>query len=270
LNAYVSAPTLKQYRKAVDDMLKQFEALPSVRGKARDQEIIEIAYAWAAQVYRFARAILVLADAGFEHEAQVLARSMLEYTITLHWLVEVRDRGVKAVMRLHQRALRNIQETASKGEGMLLPADAIDSVLSVDVPQVDEEDTLRRFEEICAEHGIVHNLYLAYRVMSAVAHPSYSAVAEYVEVDEETGEVTMLRADPPPRAGSAVSWAAHCLVWTGRALDKLLSDRPLRKELQRIARQIETVRVLPERGLPRKRTAKKKAAAKKAPAKKDS
>ena len=47
-------------------------------------------------------------------------------------------------MRRHQQSLQNVKASAAKGIGMLLPDEAIDSVLDIDIPKVDEEDTLRR------------------------------------------------------------------------------------------------------------------------------
>ncbi len=103
---------------------------------------------------------------------------MLEYTITLHWLIEVGDDAVDALMSEHQRALKVASEKADLG--LELPEDAIREILDVDVPKVAEQDTLRRFERVCEELGVAHNLYIVYRVECAAAHPTLAAASVYL------------------------------------------------------------------------------------------
>ena len=108
----------------------------------------------------------------------MIARSMLEYTVILHWVLEVGDDAVDALMSEHQRSLKAASKKADPDLG--LPMEAIQEILSVEVREVDEQDTLRWFEGVCRELGVESNLYVVYRVMCAVAHPTISAAAAYL------------------------------------------------------------------------------------------
>lgn len=244
------ALTTEDYRQAIQEMLDLFDALPQVSVKSRNVRLVQVAHGWANQIYRFARAILVLSDSGFEHEARVIVRSMLEYTITLHWLIEVGDDGVDAVMAEHQRSLRNASEKADPG--LEMPKDIIRQVLDFEVPAVTEQETLRRFEQVCEELGIEQNLYIVYRVECSIAHPTFAAASEYLV--ERPDELTPAFVTKPSDETAVIALAAHCLVWAGRSLDSLLKDRPLREPLQKIARRIESARALPHRQVRAKRS----------------
>ncbi len=155
-------PSADDYRRAVEETLALFEALPSVEVDRDNVWQLQIAHGWATQANRFARCILVLSDGGFAHEARVIVRSLLEYAITLHWLVQVGDDAVSAVMAEHQRAIRVAADQAAFD--LPFPTEAIREVLDVEVPKVDEQDTLRHFIEICKNLGVDRDLYIVYRV----------------------------------------------------------------------------------------------------------
>lgn len=241
--------TEEEYRQAIEEMLEIFESLPQISVRARNARLVEVAYGWSIQIHRFARAILQLSDSGFANEARVLVRSMLEYTITLQWLVEVGDSAIDAAIREHQRSLKAATEQADLG--MELPEEVIRKILDLEIPPVAEQATLRRFEQICKDLGVAHNLYIVYRVESSVTHPTLAAATEYLV--EQPGEQNLgFVTRPTGIGGAAIALAAHCLVWAGRSLDSVLNDRPLRDPLKRIARRIDAAPVLPHR-LPSKK-----------------
>lgn len=232
------------YRRAIGEMLHEFAQLPSLSVHVKNQRLIQIAYGWCSQVYRFGRAVTCLVDNGFGHESEATVRSMLEYTITLHWLVQVGDRGVDAVFRRHQASLRAIEGSARGGNEELIPPDLVADILAQDVPKVDEEGTLRRFEAICRELGLDHNLYVVYRLQCGLTHPTFTAAATYID---ETGDSVQFLDVPRSRGNGNLAMAAHCMVWAGRAFDELLVGRPLRRHLQRTARSIGSALTLPHR-----------------------
>jgi hypothetical protein len=246
----VAGDDTQAHRKAIDRMVAMCGGLGSVDIKGRNSRLFLIAYGWTAQVYRFAQALLVLVDAGFEHEARVLVRSILEYTITLDWLTKVGENGVDAVVRQHQRSMKAIHASTDPVFKNPEMEAALRAVLAADVPKVDEEEALRVFKTICEELGIDETLYIVYRVECSFSHPTLAAASEY-DATLENGGAPAVRVTPTGGLG-VVALTAHCLVWAGRALDTLLVNRPLRKELQEIARSIGCAPTLPHRTPPPK------------------
>src|SRR5271170_6087299 len=94
------------FRTAIEELISLYETLPATEVDVENARLMQVAHGWTAQIFRFAKSILVLADSGFGHEADVIARSMLEYTVILHWVLEVGDDAVDALMSEHQRSLK--------------------------------------------------------------------------------------------------------------------------------------------------------------------
>ena len=233
------------FREAVNQLLDLSNTLGTVEFSEEDGRLIQLAHGWTAQVFRFARSILVLVDSGFAHEATVMARSMLEYTVMLHWVLEVGDEAVDAIMKEHQRSLRATSDKADPG--LELPMEAIQEILDTEIPEVDEQDTVRWFEGVCRELGVAHNLYIVYRTMSAIAHPTFAAAAAYL-VDLGEDMLPGFKTEPSNGAGTGdIPLAATCLVWAASSLDSLLDGRPMQEPIERIANRIGTVPSLPPR-----------------------
>lgn len=231
------------FRTAIEELISLYETLPATEVDVENARLMQVAHGWTAQIFRFAKSILVLADSGFGHEADVIARSMLEYTVILHWVLEVGDDAVDALMSEHQRSLKAASKKADPDLG--LPMEAIQEILSVEVREVDEQDTLRWFEGVCRELGVESNLYVVYRVMCAVAHPTISAAAAYLV---DLGDSVPSGFKPEPSGGlEAVPLAASLLVWAASSLDSLLEGRPMEESIEGIAARIETVPHLPPR-----------------------
>src|SRR5712692_7845762 len=75
-------------------------------------QLMGCAWGLYAQVYRHARAALVLTDAAMEHEAHVHLRAALEHAIMLHWVVERGDAGVEAILASQERQVGRSIKTA--------------------------------------------------------------------------------------------------------------------------------------------------------------
>lgn len=93
-----------------------------------------------------ARAVRLLVDSGMPHEAVPLARSVLEYTIVLHWTIERGEGGVDAMLANQRKRVNAFLEHA-KGTSLMIPPKFREELESADVG-VDEEETMKAFEQI--------------------------------------------------------------------------------------------------------------------------
>lgn len=140
-------PEPKIYRHILDELLREFEE--STAPTYRDNypiRILSCALGLYAHIHRMARAVRLLVDSGMPHEAVPLARSVLEYTIVLHWTIERGEGGVDAMLANQRKRVNAFLEHA-KGTSLMIPPKFREELESADVG-VDEEETMKAFEQI--------------------------------------------------------------------------------------------------------------------------
>jgi hypothetical protein len=239
---------VRQARVLCEQLQREFEevTLETKRGNSR---LLPLAYAWANQVHRYVGAALVLLDRGFAHEALVLQRQAVEFTVRLHWLVKVGDSAVDTVVADHQRSLSTLAVDAAGGP-LGLPQEFLDEWSG---SAADDVYAFGSFREACEAFGLTDSLYTLYRHLSQFAHPTWGAAITYLH-DRGKDEVVGVRVEPKPAWENAPLMLARLLVWSARDLDDLLIGKPRRRRLQQAARTLESRPVLPYlRGQPRKR-----------------
>ncbi len=233
-------PELSLYRHIVDVLLAEHEA-SDPPGINDGYPIHQLSCVWGiyAQIHRFGRAAVMLSDNGMGHEANILVRAMLEYTVLLHWAIDRGDDGVDAVLANQSKQMRNWVKN-TKGTSFVIPPD-IAAELGSDQPGIDESKAVRTFKEMCGQID-VQDLYTVYGIYSLFVHPTFTTSNIYCDTsDNEAG----LRLRPSGDSRSSISLIAHCLIWAGRAFDRLTPGHPREDDLENLARQIKARPILP-------------------------
>ena len=190
-----------------------------------------------AQIYRHARAALVLTDAGMAQESHVLVRVALEHTILLHWVVERGDAGVDAMLNTQSQSVNKSIKTMRTAE-LVVPREVEEEIQRI-APDVPEGEIVGQFRRVCEQLGIL-DLYVVYGVESTFVHPSIPTINAYCD------ERGMLRTTPQldiHRGNFAL--LAPCLIWAGRDLDSLIEGQPAAEGLERLATTIGCQPALP-------------------------
>jgi hypothetical protein len=126
----------------------------------------------------------------------------------------------------------------ARGTAMEVP-EAIAGEITASFDGVDATKAASNFSNICGEVGC-GDLYWVYGILSQSVHPSVSTSNAYIE--PESGALRLT-----PRLGypASVQMIAHCLIWAQRDLDKILPDPAGAQGLEKLARAIGAVPVLP-------------------------
>ena len=201
-----------------------------------------IACAWGlyAQVHRHARAAIVLTGAVMDHEAHLHARAVLEHTVLLHWVVERGQPGVDSILANQAAQVSRSVRTAHDASLALGPE--IEQAMDATTARTDEKKATRVFRKVCEELGIL-DLYSIYGVESQFVHPSVLTINAY---SGPPGQRPALRLAPEGdlhRGNFAL--LAPCLIWSGRALDRLVPGQPKAQQLEALAKSMGAAAVLP-------------------------
>lgn len=162
----------------IDDFFGLYDSSTSIDVAPDHVKSGIFAHGWYTAVRRTARACLVLAADGYEHEAAPLRRSMIEHALALHWLADASDAAVDALLRAHQNRLQKMREPMSAGDWSV-PIDVLDSFLDAQVPS-SPEDRYLAFKHLCDRYE-QPALYVAWLTETAFCHPSYSSAVAYTK-----------------------------------------------------------------------------------------
>jgi hypothetical protein len=236
-------PDLDLYRHIADVLLKEHEtSTPPAESSGYPERLLGCIWGLYAQIHRYGRAAVMLIDNGMGQEAIVLTRSMLEYTVMLHWIVERGDSGVDAFLASQQRKITAWLHHAD-GTSLTIPPDLRQELTSGE-PGIDEKKTAGAFEKVCREIR-AGDLYAVYAFECLFVHPSVSTSNAYCK----TSPVGDHRLTLEPVSGdhsSYIALIAHCLIWAGRDFDRITPGQPRAEGLERLAQEVEARPVLPE------------------------
>ena len=226
------------YRQIVDVLLAEHgKSTPPQPRDADTARKLAVAWGLYCQVYRLARSAMMLADSGMDQEGLVLVRVMLEHTIVLHWVVERGDDGIDA---MHANQSKQMVRTFDRARGTAMEVpEAIAGEITASFDGVDVTKAASNFSRICGEVGC-DDLYWVYGILSQSVHPSLSTSNAYI--DPASGALRLT-----PRLGypASVQMIAYCLIWAQRDLDRLVPDPARAQGLEKLARAIGAVPVLP-------------------------
>ncbi len=171
-----------------------------------------------------------------------------------HWVSITGDSGVVSRYAEDDRLLK-VMLNEARGR----PQDVMASTWNLDLLQelidsrepvgVNDEKVVQKVEQICDQIGVKNSLYPAYRMLSWFAHPTTHTTSMFLQaLDDGT---FALRDKPAGVAPDAmVSMLTHCVYWSRRVLDDLLTGRRYETWLDGIASSIQVIPRRPERRAP--------------------
>jgi hypothetical protein len=227
------------HRSIVEVLVAEYErAVPPVSIPGVSHDVLACTWGFYAQIHRLGRSLLILADNGMGHETHILARVALEHTILLHWLVERREVGAKAILASQSGNVARHINLAQEAK-MYLSPEIEQGMLDAAKNLPSEEKAVGHFKDICKQLGLLE-LYFVYGVESGFVHPSLVTVNSYLD---DSGKPT----NEPQRIihRSNMALLAYCLIWANRDLDKLMPGQPRAEELEKLAKSVEAVPMLP-------------------------
>ncbi len=168
-----------------------------------------------------------------------LVRSMFENALTAQWLVV---RGPKA---LPGWLRAGAQKKVTMGKSMLtagwtgMTPRLVDELQSR-VPEPEElAAQARSFEQVLNDFQAGPMLYVVYRHLSGLSHPSLDLVDSYSHVDPENREKVSLRRTASAEGLGNYAWTVvWALVWSRAALDSVTHRGPARQFLDAVAREV--------------------------------
>ncbi|WP_409058776.1 DUF5677 domain-containing protein [Streptomyces sp. SYP-A7185] len=237
----MSSVSAQQYREAAEKLIADYKAARPIETKQRKYRSVLLGHGWCTEVHRLAEASLRLVDCGHRHEALILLRTMVETTVSLHWLSQKGDDAALGVFAEGTRSNRNAAQDMQKGFNV--PQDLMDAILNAPVEKTDESEIFRRFQAQCDEIDSKRELYSVYRYLCGYAHPSAVSASAFIEWRSKPPSLRTV----PKRGDASVVEAtlAMCLVWAGRALDQMINGKPRKQILRATAKELGLPPILP-------------------------
>jgi hypothetical protein len=193
--------------------------------------VFTVGYGWYMRVRRTADAGRLLSDAGLDHEAAPLIRSMIEHAVALLWLADARDDAVTVLRRLHQHWAGNVKTALNTTSGWTVDPAMLDVFLAADIPTT-SQDRLAAFKHRCEHYGH-QNLYVAWLSETQESHPTLLTANAYVaELDVDRG---VLR--DAARRNNAVLRATPLLLIATDTMNSILPGEPWTAALGELGEQ---------------------------------
>jgi hypothetical protein len=215
--------------------------LRSGRGPAHGASL----WGLSAHVYAQAARIRPLIEEGEGIELTPVVRAMLECSLRAQWLAQRGPKALPGFLREGARHRLNLGTSMLDAAWVGMSAEIIER-LKEDVPTRGElDDQARRFEQMLHDFEAGKVLYVLFRRLSGLSHPSTTLIDAYTDSDERTGAVSLRHRAAVGDAESTWTWLiVLALVWAWAALDSISADSPDRHFLRSVARETGTAAML--------------------------
>ncbi|GAA4123640.1 hypothetical protein GCM10022415_29010 [Knoellia locipacati] len=206
------------------------------RRKSREQ--IAVVLALTAHVHECARALLPYLPFQLTAAHAPVARTALETALTVMWIDKKPD-AAGAFTNEEQRHRRSIA-TTMRAQGRLAEAQRVAHVGDEAWPSsAGSQNEARRFEQLTKEIG-AEDVYLLYRILCGLTHPSVSLTDEYLIVDDAPVGFRFVPTPQPLQMSESLTWLlAASLLWSSRRVD-YLEGSPRRSVLRRYGQELGT------------------------------
>lgn len=188
-----------------------------------------VGFGWWLRTLRTADGIRLLHEAGLSQEASPLLRTILHHTGALEWLRLHPEEVIEALQEEHVQRQHDLAGQAARRDWDLA---------GLDLGQRPQKQKglqyLRKFEEMC-EHIGVGNLYVAYKLESAYAHPS--ALSADVYLCSNPDGLPELR-DSPVVGGAPLKVTAVLAAVATRVLGEFIDDGRLVAAANRVGERL--------------------------------
>ena len=223
---------------SISRLVEGFAREQHIHWMSPDRRVIALSWGWWSTINRTARGILMLSSIGQSREAVPLVRVVFEHSLYLQALIRHGEPAVDAAVREHMRQSRNIIETARGG-----PSSA---AFQIDANQIELPDPTpdalwtQQVVSICDRLGLTNTLYFIYRVLCNYTHPTISAAQQFLRTPKEI-DLGVAKEPGFNLDSDMLFWTAVMLVWAGQALNTILVQPVLPRELELAARELGVV-----------------------------
>ena len=223
-------------RAAVRDIVRQFQNLEHFHWDLESSGVLQVACGWWAHVNRCAYAIENLYGAGAVPEATILLRSCLEYALALRALGDEREEAILAAQARHAKHSRDLRRDVSGGP--------MEKMFELATKGVELEigpsgaGWTQKVDGICRKYGATATVYMLYRVLCSITHPTLTSADAYFATDEQTGHGTFRRNPTWTFDDDLAFWTCICLVWSWREMGKLVKSIDGIELVDRAAREL--------------------------------
>jgi len=218
----------------IEDLYALYAGTEKIEVVAESQRAAVLAHGWYTRVRRNGRALQVLTDAGFEHEAAPLRRSMIEHALGLHWLADANEGAVNVVLTKHRATWTKIANSLND-DWAVTPED-LNPILSIEIPN-SSESTFGAFKHLCERYDEL-GLYVPWLLETGHSHASYASAFAYVQGDG-TPENTKLLAEASNHPQTTRGVLASLLYVASVGFNKILKGKPWTERLDVIHTQMD-------------------------------
>jgi hypothetical protein len=197
---------------------------------AEIENVVRVSLGWLIRLVRTAQAVGRLYENGYSGESPPLVRSCMQHAAAIAWLSKNRDSAVGAVV------------AESKSQQRKLLKDVHEAAWDVNVSDISLLDSMNDksgvvvgmpdFKQLCRDIAFPQ-LYITYRVESALTHPTYLSGAAYWHGDGEGGEGSAFHLDTKsPRVH--LVWVIAMMMLGASSFDDLSPDEDFGRALSQI------------------------------------
>lgn len=179
-----------------------------------------LGFGWWMRILRTAEGICLLHEAGLSQEASPLLRTLLHHTAALEWLRLFPDEVLDALREEHEQRRHDLADHATRRDWEF---SGLNLGQRPEKKKLDGLRYLREFEKMC-DHVHATNLYVAYKLESAYAHPSGLSADTYIQLGDDG--LPFLR-DTPVIDGVPLKTTAMFTATATRIVGLLIGDQRL-------------------------------------------
>ena len=224
-------------RQAIVELGRKFEELDHFHWHSSNARLMTLAWGWWVHVNRDSHALLVLFAAGHASEALPVFRSCFEHSLFLDALVRHGESAVDAALAEQARQSKNFIDAAKRGPA----ASALPLRPGAAAPLQPSPDAAwtQKIWSICERYGANGTLYMIYRLVCSMTHPTFSSAAVYLDDTKSIDSADVFkRAADLNFETDIIFWTAVFLIWAFDAFGKLLAQPNLHDSVTAYRREL--------------------------------
>lgn len=204
--------------------------------KAESADVAAVAHAWFVHARRTGRAVLLLAESGYEHEAAPLRRSLIEHALGLRWLADSGTAAVLSLLAAQRQSFIKLQSSMGDDNWSVTSEDFA-RVLEGDIGN-SSDNYLLHMKQRVDRYGYP-SLMVAWLIETTLSH-STAFTADALLATNDDGWV--LLADPKNQSVDSCLLVAAMLLMASEAFNSFLADSPWSSPISDLAARLEGLR----------------------------
>jgi hypothetical protein len=238
-----SPATLRRATAIARKLMDEADALlatDSTEIHRQHDEVFLAMFGWWRMVVRSSRALWALNGQGYTIEAAPIMRNIVDHTLAMVWLADVGKDGLTALEVMAHWSREQTIERAKINNWTIPP-----EVLQVAPPVQPGDPDEKKYNALVGEFVNFSNrvdafaipdMYVVYQYLSRYSHSSAYTAHPYIQrMDDGT---IRLRGTAPSQGNADLIWSAVSLIQAGHAISPMMIGDPLRKTLDKAAKDL--------------------------------